>query len=34
MANIKLTALIGAGYNSEPGIFYLKFNGHQFVKEN
>ncbi|SHG55466.1 hypothetical protein [Pedobacter caeni] len=34
MANIKLTALIGAGYNSEPSIFYLKFNGHQFVKEN
>ncbi|RQO69794.1 hypothetical protein DBR43_17195 [Pedobacter sp. KBW06] len=34
MANIKLTALIAEGYNSEPSIFYLKFNGHQFVKEN
>lgn len=34
IANEKLTALIGAGYNSEPSVFYLKFNGHQFVKEN
>lgn len=34
IANVKLTTLIGEGYNSEPSIFYLKFNGYQFVKEN
>lgn len=32
-ANKKLEELIGEDYRKEPSIFYLKFNGQQFVKE-
>lgn len=31
-ANTALETLIGKGYYSEPSIFYVKFNGKQFVK--
>lgn len=32
-ANKELENLIAKGYQNEPSIFYLKFNGRQFVKE-
>lgn len=34
LANAQLVELIGEGYNSKPSIFYLKFDGHKFVKED